>query len=65
MNSDWIKPVMIVLAVFAFVVLLMNLDQVFPDVDWASINSSIIPLMPWLVAFGVGLFALYYVAGRR
>ena len=63
--TDWLKPVMILLAVFAFVILLMNLDQIFPDVAWSEINPTVITLLPWFVAFGVGLFVLAYVLGRK
>lgn len=65
-QSYWLKPLMIILALFAFIVLLLEgLPQAFPDVPWSEINSTVIAIMPWLVAFGLGIFVLYYVAGRK
>jgi len=65
MNDWWLKPIMVVLAVFAFVVLLINLPNIFPDVAWATINPEIISIMPWLIAFGLGIVVLYQVLGRK
>lgn len=64
MNDYWIKPIMIVLAIFAFIVLLLNLGSTW-SVTWSDINAIIIPLLPWFVALGLGVFVLVYVMGRH
>lgn len=67
-NGDWLKPIMIVLAIFIFIVLVMELGKVDPPlwgVDWDGIRDVMIDLLPWLVGLGVGVFVLVYVMRRR
>lgn len=62
----WLKPIMIVLALFAFIILLMNLDTMsFMNVSWSSINPIVIDILPWLVALGLALFVFMYVYWRK
>ena len=62
----WLKPTMIVLGIIIVVILLLEaMPQTFPNVQWSSINSTIIAISPWLVALGIGLFVLVYISGRK
>jgi len=64
-QSYWLKPLMIVLGLFVIVAFLIYLPDILPSVSWAEINPTIISLLPWLVALGVGLFILVYILGRK
>lgn len=64
MNDYWLKPIMIVLALFAFVYLLMTLGSSW-DVTWTDINPTIISLLPWLVALIIGLSVFVYIMGKK
>jgi len=68
MSDYWVflKPIMIVVAIFAIVYLLLNLPSVLPDVDWASINNSaILPLLPWFIMLALTVCTIIYILGRR
>ena len=66
MDTYWLKPIMILLAVFAFIYLLMNLDQVFPDVQWSTINENIVEFLPLIVILiFCPLFLLMYIRRKR
>lgn len=61
----WLKPLMIVLAIFAFIVLLVEaLPATFPDVSWSAINPTVITVLPWLTALGVVIAVLGYILWR-
>ena len=64
MSDYWLKPIFIVLAVFAFIVLLMNLGSMW-NVAWSSVRDIMIELLPWFSALGIGVFVLVYVMGRK
>ena len=57
----WLKPLMIVLAIFIIVLLLMTLPDVFPDVSWGEINPTVISMLPWFVVLGFLIVILVYV----
>lgn len=62
----WLKPIFITLAVFIVVALLVEaLPATFPEVNWSGINNPVIAITPWLIVFGIGLFTLIVVIGRR
>jgi len=62
----WLKPIFILLGVFVFIALLVEaLPTAFPDVSWSTINPNVIAVLPWLIAFGLGLFVLVVVTSRR
>jgi len=66
MEEYWLKPIFIVLGVFIIIALLiLGLPQAFPEVEWSSINPTIIAILPWIVVFGVALFILVVVIGRK
>lgn len=63
--SYWLKPIMIVLAIFAFVIFLINLDTMsFQSVSWSTINPIVIEIMPWLVALVLVVAVLVYIWGK-
>ena len=60
------KPIMIVLAIFMVVLLLLDaMPRAFPDVQWSNINITLIALLPWILALGLGLFILAYISGKK
>jgi len=62
--SEWLKPIFLVLGVFAFIVLLINLGDDTWGTNWTAMSPKIISLLPWLVAFCIGLYIFHYVVGR-
>lgn len=64
MNSDWLKPIFIVLSIFAVVYLLITLGTSW-DVTWTDMNPTILQLLPWLCALGVGLYVFIKIVGGR
>ena len=64
MDSTWLKPIFLVLGIFAFVYFLMILGTSW-DVTWTDMNPTLLQLLPWLVALGIGLFTFVKVVGGK
>ena len=60
----WLTPIFIVLAIFAFVVLLINLGTTW-GVTWTDMNPIIIDILPWVCALAVCLSVFVYVTRRK
>jgi len=65
MDKDWLKPMFFVLGFVAFIMLLLNLNQIFPDISWSTLNPQIITIIPYIILFGIGLIALAYITQRK
>jgi len=62
----WIKPIMLVLAIFIVVAFLIHgMPTVTPAVDWDSTSTTTIAVMPWLIAFALGIFIFVYTTRRK
>ena len=64
MDTYWLKPIMIVIAIFAFVYFLIILEKSW-GITWTDINPTIISLLPWLVALGLGISILVYIMEKK
>jgi len=65
MDTYWLKPIFLVLSIFAFVYLLILLEDSW-GVDWETdVNPVIISLLPWIVILGLGIFIFVYIMERK
>ena len=62
-TEDWLKPLFIVIGIFAFVYFLMLMNDAAFFGSWDV--SSVISVLPWLVALGMALLTITYVLRRR
>jgi len=57
---------MLVLAIFIVVAFLIHgMPTVTPAVDWDSTSTTTIAVMPWLIAFALGIFIFVYTTRRK
>jgi len=54
-------PILAVSAFAIIIILLVLLPNIYPTEDWATMQTSFIALMPWLVMLGTGLMVFSYV----
>lgn len=61
----WLTPIMIVLALFAFLILLIEgLPNAFSSVSWSTMSPTFIEIFPWIIALGVALATFVYVVRK-
>ena len=64
MKNTWLKPIFLMVGIVAFAWFLILLGTSW-DVTWSDMPSTIIKLLPWLIALAVGLFAITKLTGGR
>ena len=62
-TEDWLKPLMLVVGIFAFVYFLMTLNTYGAFGTWDI--SSVISMIPWLVALACTLLTIFYLMRRQ
>ena len=64
-TEDWLKPVMLLVGIFAFVYFLMILGEAGYFGVSSDMYNPIINVLPWLIGLGMCVLTVVFVLRRR
>jgi len=64
-TEDWLKPVMLLVGIFAFVYFLMILSSGGYFGVTSDVYNPIVNMIPWFIALGMVILTIIFVLRRR